>query len=173
MIEPRCGRLCEVLHRTYDNQVCSVAKSLEVIGERWTVMILRDAFLGVRRFDDFQRSLGVSRGVLSARLDRLCEEGIFERRPYRELPPRFEYRLTEKGRDLWPAMMALMHWGDRYEADAGPPRIVLHRDCGGEVTDRLTCARCGAELRVRDVETRLGPGARTAAREPAAIGTSG
>jgi DNA-binding HxlR family transcriptional regulator len=152
-----------VLHRTYEGQICSAARTLEVIGERWTLMILRDAFLGVRRFDDFQRSLGVSRGILAGRLQWLCDEGILERRPYQERPERFEYRLTDKGRDLWPVMMSLMKWGDRYEAEHGPPRIVLHRDCGGEVTDRLTCARCGSELTVRDVETRPGPGARAAA----------
>ena len=152
--------LCEVLHRTYEGQVCSVAGALEVLGERWTLLIIRDAFLGVRRFDDFQRRLGISRGVLTARLEWLCEEDILERRRYQERPERFEYRLTEKGRDLWPVLMALMRWGDRYEAEGGPPRMVFHRDCGGEVTAQLTCAKCDAELTVRDVETRAGPGAR-------------
>jgi DNA-binding HxlR family transcriptional regulator len=163
MIEPKRAKLCEVLHRTYEGQACSVAKTLEVIGERWTMLIVRDALLGVRRFDDFQRSLGVSRGVLAARLDWLCDEGILERRRYRESPERFEYRLTQKGRDLWPVLMALVRWGDRYEAEEGPPRIIFHRDCGGEVTDRRTCAKCGAELTVHDVQTRPGPGAPVAA----------
>jgi DNA-binding HxlR family transcriptional regulator len=163
MIELNCAMLCEVLHRTYEGQICSAARALEAIGERWTLLILRDAFLGVRRFDDFQRDLGVSRGILSARLQWLCDEGILERRSYQQRPERFEYRLTQKGRDLWPVMMALMKWGDRYEAEHGPPRLVLHRNCGGEVTDHLTCAKCGSELAVRDVETRLGPGARAAA----------
>ncbi len=152
--------LCEVLHRTYEGQICSVAGALEVLGERWTMLIIRDAFLGVRRFDDFCRRLGISRGVLTARLEWLCDEGILERRRYQERPARFEYRLTEKGRDLWPVLMALMQWGDRYEAERGPPRRVFHRDCGGEVTERLTCARCDAELTVRDVDTQPGPGAR-------------
>jgi DNA-binding HxlR family transcriptional regulator len=148
-----------VLHRTYDDQNCSIARALEVIGERWTTLIVRDAFLGVRRFDDFQRNLGVSRGILADRLNGLVDEGILERRRYQENPERHEYRLTEKGRDLWPVIMALVKWGDRYAAAQGPPRLFFHRDCGGEVTDRRTCAKCGAELTVRDVDTRPGPGA--------------
>jgi DNA-binding HxlR family transcriptional regulator len=150
-------------HTEIEGLECSVARSWQVLGERWTMLVLRECFNRTRRFEDFQSHLGIARNVLTDRLATLVDEGILERRQYQERPPRYEYRLTEKGRDLWPAMMALMHWGDRYEADEGPPRVVLHRDCGGEVTDRLTCARCGAELTVRDVETRLGPGARTAA----------
>jgi DNA-binding HxlR family transcriptional regulator len=149
-----------VLHRTYDDQNCSIARSLEIVGERWSMLIVRDAFLGIRRFDDFQRSLGVSRAVLSNRLDRLVAEGILERRRYQEHPERHEYRLTDKGRDLWPVTMALLGWGDRYYADHGPPKRFFHRECGGEVTSRRTCAKCGAELTVRDVEARPGPGAR-------------
>jgi DNA-binding HxlR family transcriptional regulator len=152
-----------VLHRTYEGQVCSVARALEVVGERWTMLIVRDALLGIRRFDDFQRNLGISRGVLTARLEWLCDEGILERRRYQERPERFEYRLTQKGRDLWPVMMALVRWGDRYEAEGGPPRLITHRDCGGEITDRLTCAKCGGEVSLQDVQTRPGPGARAAA----------
>ena len=163
MIGLSWAKVCEVLHRTYEGQICSVAGALEVLGERWTMLIVRDAFLGVRRFDDFQRRLGISRGVLTARLEWLCEKEILERRRYQERPERFEYRLTEKGRDLWPVLMALMKWGDRYEAEGEPPRIVFHRGCGGEVTDQLTCAKCDVELTVRDVETRQGPGARNAA----------
>jgi len=153
-----------VLHRTYEGQICSIARALEVVGERWTLLILRNAFLGMRRFDDFQANLGVSRGVLAARLQWLCDEGILERRRYQERPERFEYRLTQKGRDLWPLMMALTKWGDRHEAGPeGPPRLITHRDCGGDVTDHLTCAKCGAELTLHDVETRLTSAARNAA----------
>jgi DNA-binding HxlR family transcriptional regulator len=154
---------CEVLHRTYDDQNCSIARSLELIGERWTILIIRDLFLGLRRFDDFQRSLGVSRGILSDRLDRLVESGILERRLYQERPERYEYRLTDKGRDLWPITVGLLKWGDRYYAENGPPRVILHRGCGGEVTERLRCAKCGADLTARDVEARPGPGAKAAA----------
>ena len=162
MIELIWSTLCEVLHRTYE-QACSVARALEVLGERWTLLIVRDALLGMRRFEDFQSDLGVSRGVLKTRLQLLSDEGILERRRYQERPERFEYRLTDKGRDLWPVLMALVKWGDRHEAEHGPPRLILHRDCGGEVTDRLTCAKCGAELTARDVQTRPGPGAQVAA----------
>jgi DNA-binding HxlR family transcriptional regulator len=149
-----------VLHNTYAGQQCSVARTLELVGERWTLLILRDAFLGVRRFDDFQRSLGVARNVLNTRLQRLVEAGLLERRPYRERPRRFEYVLTEKGLDLWPTVVTLMHWGDRHLAgDAGPPLVLEHRDCGGRVDDRRLCERCGAALEVRDVLAVPGPGA--------------
>jgi DNA-binding HxlR family transcriptional regulator len=147
-----------VLHRTYDTQNCSIARTLEVVGERWTLLVLRDAFLGVRRFDDFQRDLGVARNVLAERLSRLVDQGLLEKRRYQERPERFEYRLTQKGRDLWPVIHALASWGDEHAAPAGPPRLFLHRDCGGRVSDRRLCEKCGAELDVRDVEVRDGPG---------------
>lgn len=142
-----------MLHNTYEGQTCSVARALEVIGERWTILIVRDAFLGVRRFDDFQRGLGIARNVLNTRLQRLVDAGILERRRYQERPARHEYRLTEMGRDLWPSVLALMQWGDRWLAGAdGAPMAVAHRDCGGAVTDRRVCAACGADVGVRDVE---------------------
>src|ERR1700750_3199042 len=103
-----------MLHRTYSDQDCSVARALEVVGERWTILILRDAFLGVRRLDDFQRSLGVARNVLQTRLRRIVEGGLLERRVSRERPVRHEYRLTPRGEDLWPVLLALMEWGDRH-----------------------------------------------------------
>jgi DNA-binding HxlR family transcriptional regulator len=147
-----------VLNRTYDDQVCSIARALEVVGERWSLLILRDAFLGLRRFDDFQRSLGVARNVLADRLDRLVEAGVFERVRYTERPPRFEYRLTKRGRDLYPVLFALMRWGDKYAAPNGPPRVLLHRGCGGTPDDHLVCAKCGESLSVGQLETRAGPG---------------
>src|SRR5437763_12694703 len=101
-----------VLRRDYDNQNCSIARTLEIVGERWTPLILRDALLGRRRFEDFQRSLGIARNVLSDRLARLVEAGILERRPYQRRPERFEYVLTDKGRELRVAVIALMNWGD-------------------------------------------------------------
>ena len=140
-----------MLGRTYDNLNCSVARTLEVVGERWTMLVLRDAFAGVRRFDDFQRDLGIARNVLQTRLSRLVDEGILERVPYQERPVRHEYRLTEKGLDLWPILIAMLAWGDKYAAAAGPPLRLVHRDCGGRVNDRRMCERCGAELTVRDV----------------------
>jgi DNA-binding HxlR family transcriptional regulator len=146
-----------MLGNTYDGQVCSVARSLEVIGERWTILIIRDAFLGVRRFDDFQRSLGVARNVLQGRLERLVESGILERVRYQERPERFEYRLTAMGLDLWPVLVALLSWGDRHMAPAGPPVVLEHRGCGGRVNDRRICAKCGAMLEAADVRARRGP----------------
>ena len=148
-----------MLHRTYENQNCSIARALELIGERWTILIVRDVFLGLRRFDDIQRDLGVSRGILADRLERLVESGVLERRLYREHPERHEYRLTDKGRDLWPVTMALLKWGDAHYAENGPPRRILHRDCGGEISERLRCTKCGADVTSRDVEAVPGPGA--------------
>lgn len=156
-------RITLVLKRDYDGQNCSIARTLELIGERWTLLILRDVFLGMRRFEDFQADLGVARNVLSARLGRLVDEGILERRAYQERPLRYEYRLTEKGIDLWPVLISLVKWGDKYEAADGPPRVIEHRDCGGQVTEQLTCDRCGRPLTARDVVTRPGPGAAAAA----------
>jgi DNA-binding HxlR family transcriptional regulator len=149
-----------VLHNTYAGQTCSVARTLEIVGERWTLLILRDAFLGVRRFDDFQRSLGVARNVLHTRLQRLCDHGLLERRLYQERPERYEYRLTDMGLDLWPAIVALMDFGDKHLcAEGGAPMLLCHRDCGGAVTTKRTCADCGAELQARDAVARPGPGA--------------
>ena len=114
-----------MLPRTYETQVCSIARSLEAIGDRWTMLVVRDAFLGVRRFEEFQDRLGVARNILSDRLGRLVDDGILEKRPYQERPQRFEYRLTEKGRDLFPVMISLMKWGDAYALDpGGPPMLV-------------------------------------------------
>jgi DNA-binding HxlR family transcriptional regulator len=148
-----------VLHNTYEGQTCSVARALEVVGERWTLLILRDSFLGIRRFDDFQRSLGVARNVLNTRLQRLVDTGLLERRPYQERPLRYEYRLTDMGRDLWPALVVLMRWGDRWLAgDGGEPMAVEHRGCGGLVSEDVSCASCGETLGPRDVRAvRLAP----------------
>jgi DNA-binding HxlR family transcriptional regulator len=149
-----------MLPRTYEEQNCSVARTLEVLGDRWTMLVIRDAFVGVRRFDDFQRDLGIARNVLADRLQRLVDEGVLERHRYQERPERFEYRLTAKGIDLWRALVSLMKWGDRYYArPAGPPTVVRHHGCGGEVTDHFTCERCGAQLEAKDVRLEPGPGA--------------
>ena len=144
-----------MLPRTYDNQVCSVARTLEVIGDRWTMLVIRDAFHGVRRFEKFQERLGVARNVLSARLTRLVDEGVLEKRLYQDRPPRFEYRLTPKGVDLFPVMVSLMKWGDRHAPNpGGPPVVVLHRGCGGEVDERLLCDRCGEPVTALNAEAR-------------------
>jgi DNA-binding HxlR family transcriptional regulator len=147
-----------MLGRTYDTQVCSVARTLELVGERWTLLIVRDAFLGVRRFGDFADRLGIARNVLQDRLERLVATGLLEKVPYQERPLRHEYRLTAMGRDLWPVIVALLQFGDRHLAVAGPPMVIVHRGCGGELDDRRICRRCGEPLELEDVETRIGPG---------------
>ncbi len=148
-----------MLNSSYPGQFCSIAKSLEVIGERWSLLIVRDILNGNRRFSAMQQSLGIARNVLSARLARLVEEDILERRAYQESPPRYEYFLTAKGLDLWPSLIALMGWGDRWSAGpGGPPRIIVHKDCGGEVSDRGICERCGEVLHARDARQVPGPG---------------
>jgi DNA-binding HxlR family transcriptional regulator len=148
-----------MLPRTYDGQNCSIARTLELVGERWTMLVIREAFLGRRRFDELADRLGIARNVLAARLARLVEEGVLERHRYQERPERFEYHLTAKGRDLWPVLMSLLQFGDRHYAPAGAPMLITHRGCGGALTAHLTCDRCGAELALQDVQAGPGPGA--------------
>src|SRR6478735_5726832 len=113
-------------------------------GARWALLILRPGMHGNRRFSEMRGSLGIARNVLSARLQRLLDEGILERRAYSESPPRYEYFLTEKGLDLWPALIALLHWGERYSpTPGGPKRLIVHKECGGTVSERGICERCG------------------------------
>jgi len=135
-----------------------VAGTLEVIGERWTLLIVRDAFMGARRFEHFQRRTGAARNVLAARLNLLVEEGIFRRVPYQDHPVRYEYRLTEKGVDLWPVIVSLLQWGDRHIYPGRAPVLLVHKRCGGAVSDHRTCETCGAQLAARDVEARQGIG---------------
>ena len=140
------------LQRNYENQNCSIAATLELVGERWTLLIIRELLLGVHRFSELQADLGIARNVLQARLQRLVGHGIVERRRYQEHPPRDGYHLTEKGLDLWPAVVTLMQWGDRHLPRPDGPAVTLtHRGCGGELDAHLSCARCGAPLGPRDV----------------------
>ena len=139
-----------MLKRDYPTQYCSMASTLEIIGERWTILIVRDIFLGVRRFDDLQRDLGVARNILQVRLERLVDHGILVKRPYQERPVRHEYRLTTKGADLWPVLVSLLHWGDRYAIDGERPVILQHKGCGGELDDRRRCIACGADVSVTE-----------------------
>jgi DNA-binding HxlR family transcriptional regulator len=149
-----------MLRRDYQTQTCSIARALEVVGERWTLLILRNVFLGVRRFDDQQNQLGIARNVLASRLERLVDEEILERRPYGERPVRHEYHLTEKGRALWPVLVELLLWGDRYAPQpGGPPRILRHQGCGGTVGPHRMCTRCGQLLELEDVRSEVGRGA--------------
>lgn len=149
-----------MLARDYDLD-CSIARTLEIVGERWSLLVIRDVFLGNRRFDQIQESLGIARNVLSSRLQRLIDEDILERRVYQRNPERHEYFLTEKGLDLWPVLVAMIGFGDKHLTPAGrEPVRIEHKGCGGAVNDRRICERCGAELGVRD--------ARAVSREPAA-----
>lgn len=153
-----------MLHRDYPGLDCSVAKALEVIGERWSLLIVRAVMHGNRRFGEMQESLGIARNVLSARLQRLVDEEILERRAYQESPPRYEYFLTEKGLDLWPALIALLNWGDRYSpSPEGPRRLIVHKECGGTVSGRGICESCGKLLTARDAKQVPGPGAKAEA----------
>lgn len=138
---------------------CSVAQCLEVVGEWWSLLIVRDAFLGVRRFDDFQARLGISRNILQQRLIALVDHGVLERVPYQDHPPRFEYRLTDKGRDLWHVVTAMRQWGDRWAAPDGPPLQMRHRACGHLVDAVPVCSACGDPLDARSVQGVPGPGA--------------
>jgi DNA-binding HxlR family transcriptional regulator len=148
-----------MLRSDYSNETCSVAAALEVVGERWSLLIVRDVMLGLRRFDQLQAALGVARNVLQTRLARLVDEGVLEKRRYQERPERYEYRLTDKGLDLWPVIVALLQWGDKYAAPDGPPVVLRHRGCGGEVDDHRICAKCGERLSARQVRPVPGPGA--------------
>jgi DNA-binding HxlR family transcriptional regulator len=147
----RTRTLKSVLPRTYTGQDCSIADALEIVGDRWTLLVLREVFLRNRRFEDIQRRLGVARNVLTDRLGRLVDEEVLERVPYQQRPERFEYRLTEKGLDLWPVLVALMQWGDKHRSDGRRPMVLHHRGCTGEVDDRRHCTACGAPLTVDDV----------------------
>jgi DNA-binding HxlR family transcriptional regulator len=149
-----------VLQRDYPDQVCSIARSLEVIGERWTLLIVRDAVLGMTRFEEFQESLGIASNVLTNRLKLLCDEGVLERVADPQRPGRPKYVLAEKGRELAPALLVLMKWGDRhYPTPNGPPRLTLHAGCGGSIGADLRCECCGRQAQGGDIELPPGPGA--------------
>ncbi|BAX92008.1 winged helix-turn-helix transcriptional regulator [Mycobacterium shigaense] len=140
---------------------CSILRPLGLLGDRWTMVVLRQAFAGVRRFEDFHSVLGLSRAVLAERLARLVDAGIFERRAYRDARrTRHEYRLTDKGMDLYPVLMALRTWGDKYLAPDGPFAHYRHVECGGSAEIHLVCDRCGDELTARDVQLEAGAGLR-------------
>jgi DNA-binding HxlR family transcriptional regulator len=145
-----------VLKRDYDGQNCSIARALELVGERWTLLIVRDVFLGMRKFDEIQQNLGIARNVLTDRLNRLVEEGILERVRYSERPERFEYRLTEKGRELNVALTALRQWGDKHLSEQ-PPRLLRRKSDRKPVIAALVPTGTRV-LRLEEVETVPGPG---------------
>lgn len=143
----------------YTDHACAVARTLDIVGELWAFMILRNVFLGVRRFEGLRENLQISRKVLTERLAMLVDRGILERRAYQDRPPRFEYRLTPMGVDLFPVLMALSRWGNRWLIDErGAPIDFVHRKCGEVTRARVVCSHCGEDLGAHNVRPLLGPG---------------
>lgn len=138
---------------------CSIARTLSVIGDRWTMLVLRDAFLRIRKFDDFQKDLGISRQRLSDRLKKMVEEGVMEKVEYQINPSRYEYRLTQKGVDLYPIIVSMVTWGDKYMDNGdGAPIVYKHKACGNYFTAEIMCSECGDSVDPRDVLPEIGPG---------------
>jgi len=141
-----------------DQQPCSLARTLSVVGDRWTLLILRECFLGIRRFDEFEKRLGVTRHLLADRLKKLVEARVLDKVAYQARPVREEYRLTEKGRDLYPAVLALVNWGDRHMSDEhGAPIRHVHRTCGHPMHGVLVCSECGEPLLANEVRLKEAP----------------
>jgi len=143
--------------KSFDHMNCSLAQTLDVIGERWTLLVLRDAFFGAKRFEQFQKSLGIARNILTARLNRLVEEGILERRPVDS--SRFEYVLTERGLDLQPVLLAMTHWGDKHKPNPRGKRLVfVDRETGRAIQPMTVRAADGRVLSAREIKAKPGPG---------------
>lgn len=143
---------------------CSIAQTMDIIGDAWTALILRDVFAGITRFEQFQQDLQLSRKTLAARLDHLVEDGILERHAYSQHPPRYDYLPTDKGADLFPVIAAVMRWGDRWTAGpAGPPAVIRH-SCGEHATAEVICNQCGEPLALQDITAEAGPGGQTGQR---------
>jgi DNA-binding HxlR family transcriptional regulator len=147
-----------MLGKTYDTQVCSAARALELVGERWSLLIIRDAlFAGATRFNDFLK-LGIATNILQNRLDGFVDAGIMERRNYSQNTEHYEYLLTDKGRELAPAIVSLTEWGDRWAAPNGPPVVYVHSICLDVITQQTTCASCGQVHNPTEIHIRPGPG---------------
>lgn len=141
------------------NWPCSIARTMDLIGDWWTPLVLREAFAGVQRFDDFQLSLGLARNTLDARLKRLVEAGLLDRVPYQQNPARYDYVLTERGRDFYPVLSAIMAWGDKWLAEeSGPPVNTRHDTCGHQTHAVVVCDHCGEPLTSDTVTGEIGPG---------------
>ena len=144
--------------KSFADMDCSVAQCLEIVGDWWTMLIVRDAFLGVTRFEDFRQRLGISRNILQQRLTKLVAADVLKRVPYSVHPPRDDYRLTAKGRDLWPVLTAMRQWGDTYAAPDGPPIEVIHDACGHAGRQIMVCEHCRQPVGPRDVHAVPGEG---------------
>jgi DNA-binding HxlR family transcriptional regulator len=159
-MQPRSVTVAPMPHRPFPGQNCSIAGALEILGERWTLLVMREVLLGRRRFGDIRRHLGVAPNILSDRLQTLVEHGLLEHRPLAGQADTAEYVPTPKGADAHPVLVALLQWGDRYAAsEAGPPRVFVHAGCGHDADPRLQCSHCGETLRASELQVRPGPGA--------------
>ena len=139
-----------------DDSLCSFARTLGVIGDRWTMLVLREAFLGTRRYDDFQRNLAAAPHIVAARLKKLVEHKVLEKRRYQDHPPRYEYRLTERGHELYPALIALITWGEKWlKSPQGPATIRTHKSCKHRLHVVTTCGACGEAVTARDVKAAM------------------
>lgn len=144
--------------RDFPRDHCAIGAALEHLGDRWTLLVLREAFFGVRRFEDFRRKTGAARNILTHRLNRLVEAGVLRREPYSEHPPRDEYRLTEKGIDLYPVLISLAQWGARWgELPEGPAIRLQHKSCGAVIEPQLVCPECGEQIDARAMRVVPGP----------------
>jgi DNA-binding HxlR family transcriptional regulator len=148
-----------VPYRPFEDQNCSIARALAIVGERWTLLVMREVLLGRRRFADIKRNTGIAPNILSDRLATLVEHGLLEKRLYSEHPESYEYVPTPKGVDVNPVLVALMAWGDAHAAPDGPPRVVVHTACGHDAHPRLHCSHCGEPMEPREMQVRPGPGA--------------
>lgn len=138
---------------------CSIARTVDLVGDWWTPLVLREAFYGTTRFDDFERILGIGRNVLTQRLNRLVEVGVLTRVPYQQNPVRHNYVLTEKGRDLFPILAAMGSWGDKWLANEdGPPVVLMHTACDHPANAEVVCSHCREPLDAREIKPNLGPG---------------
>lgn len=138
---------------------CTIARSVSILGDHWNLLLIRQACMGTRRFGDFQAALGTGRNILSQRLARLVEEGLLSRVEYQHKPARYEYRLTEKGREVYPILAAMAAWGDRWlTGPEGTPLILHHASCDHDMHAEVRCSQCGEQLDVRDIRARYGPG---------------
>ena len=154
------GYRSSVPYRPFEDQNCSIAGALAIVGERWTLLVLREVLLGRRRFQEIKRNTGVATNILADRLETLVEHGVLERRLYSEQPESYEYVPTPKGRDAIPVLVALMQWGDRHLAADGPPRVLVHTECGHDADPAMHCSHCDEQVGPGTLRVRPGPGAK-------------
>ena len=151
--------MVEMKRTSFARWPCSIARTVDLVGDWWTPLVLREAYYGVRRFDDFEAGLGIGRNILTERLRRLVKEGLMVRKRYEDHPPRYEYRLTDKGRDFFPVLAAMVAWGDRWlDRGQGAPVMLRHTGCGKVSHAEVVCSECGEPIHVRDIRPEIGPG---------------